>query len=228
MWTKVLKVIALVAVCGCCQGCHKPSAPPSPANQTPLTSDDHPMERGVAQPLSAADRPDWTSPESEEELLGPAYQFSGFEIRPPASFRFIKHSPETHSYLWVGPIREDETYAQLTIVAAEIPSAQTNISHSEILRDVIAGIKRHREDWFETEPETGKVNGITTMRTSFHGVVAAGARKGLVGRTMHGIGYLAVHGNQSIFILCQDVEPEQAESLKVGMAAALSFRLAPE
>jgi hypothetical protein len=44
---------------------------------------------------------------------------------------------------------------------------------------------------------------------------------------MFGTVYVGVHNRQAIQIICQDVGPDHAESLKLGNAAALSFRLKP-
>lgn len=175
----------------------------------------------------AAELPEWSLAGAAAASLGDPYSMTKFEIRPPANFRFIKYSPETKTYIWVGPVRADETYPQLMVIVTPLSAQESNNSLTTSLQGVLGAIQKLRESWTSTPIEQGKINGVPFVRCSWNGVVAGGARAGLVGRKMHGVVYLAVHENSAIQIMCQDVEPDHAEGIKLGGISALSFRVVP-
>jgi hypothetical protein len=149
-----------------------------------------------------------------------------FEIRPPTHFRFINHDEATNTYYWVGPVRADETYAQLFVIITDLSDQEIKSSLEKLFEDPIDAIRRRRDNWKDSGVERGHINDHPFVRTSWTGTVTATARKGLAGRTMHGVAYLGVFGKRGVLIQYQDVAPDHAESLKLGEAAASTFRRA--
>jgi hypothetical protein len=183
---------------------------------------------GEDVPQASVDElPEWSLTESDSASLGAPYKTSQWEIRPPADFRFIKYVAESKMYYWVGPVRADETYPQLIVTIAPLSGQEANAPLTTLMKGALGSIQQIREDWSETQVEQGKIDGLPFARSSWSGVATGTAREGLTGRTMHGIVYLAVHENQMIQIICQDVAPDHAEWLKQGGAAALTFRVLP-
>lgn len=178
---------------------------------------------------SAADpeldkQPKWSLSASNAEQNNQPFQIKDFEIRPPSQFRHIKQDNEPQVHYWVGPIRKDETYAQLFTIISDLTAEDAKIPLEKQFEGVVLAIKQRREKWSSIEIERGQINGHPFVRTSWTGIVAPGARKGLVGRTMHGVAYMGIFGNQAVQIQYQDVAPDHAESLKLGETAASTFQ----
>ena len=180
----------------------------------------------AAMPVLFADNPDWTvKPEDATEPLDDTFELPGFEFNPPQDFRSKElKGVKEHTYFWHGPVREDETYAHLMVILVTLPEHQSKLGLQEMLNQTTAPIKARRDDWQQTKPELGEVNGLSFIRTRWSGIVKDFAREGLAGREMHGFVYMARHGRTAIQILCHDVSPGHAETLKAGEAAALTFR----
>jgi hypothetical protein len=199
----------------CLFGCARESAvPPAPASENP--------NHGVTDQL-----PEWSLAESNSASLGAPFKMSQFEIRPPANFRFIKYLAESKTYYWVGPVRKDETYAQLMVTITALSDDEANASLKSMLDNVVGSIQKRRENWTDTPAEHGTINGLPFVRSSWSGVATGVAREGLSGRMMHGVVYLTVRDKQAISIMCQDVAPDHVESIKLGGWTALTFRAAP-
>lgn len=201
-------------------GCER-QQPAAPANEG------LPPAASNAQALNASSEPlpDWSNTESDAKTLAEPFEMAPYEIRPPADFRFIKHLAAANTYYWIGPVREDETYAQFSVTITEV-EPKTYDSLDNALEAVLASIRQRREGWSNAPPEHGKINGVAFIRTSWDGVASSAARKGLAGREMHGIVYLAIQDRRAIQIMCQDVAPGHVETLQRGKSAALTFRVA--
>ena len=213
---KPIALIAQLIATGLCLfGCNRQSASPSAATSEQARND------------SGAELPEWSLVKSDSTSLGAPFRMSQFEIRPPANFRFVKHIAELNTYYWVGPVRKDETYPQFMIIVTCLPTDKAKTPLADLLQEVMGSIKKRRQDWSDTAAEQGKINGLRFIRSSWRGVATNAAHEGLSGREMHGIVYLAVHDNQAIQIMCQDVVPDHAESLKQGKSAVMTFRVAP-
>lgn len=223
---KLTFLILPVIVFTCLSGCDRQSATQATSNGKQTTTQIH--DREQAEQLISDELPDWSLAVAEADSLGAFYKMSSFEFRPPADFRFIKYIPESKTYYWVGPIRTDETYPQLMVSISELPASDANSSLSTLLSDVMVAIKQRRTNWIETPAQQGKINELSFVRCSWSGEASTAARAGLSGRMMHGIVYVAVHNNQAIQIMCQDVAPDHVEPLKLAGFAALTFRVAPE
>lgn len=223
--TNRIIVLALPVLVGLCLfGCNRQSAPPSvQSGQQTAAAPTRTGEQG--RHASSGELPECSLAETDSGSLGSLYKMSSFEIRPPASFRFIKYSPKSKTYYWVGPVRTDETYPQFWVTITALSARDANASLAKSLSDIMGTVKRRRTDWSETPAEQGKIDGLPFIRSSWSGVASSAAREGLSGRTMHGIVYLTVHDNQAVFIMCQDVAPDHAEWLKLGGSAALTFRV---
>ncbi len=219
-----ITLVALPLFVGLClSGCNRQSAPPpTPSGAQSAAGPASTGERDRHAPSN--ELPDWSLTESDSTSLASPYKMSPFEIRPPTSFRFIKYITESKMYYWVGPVRKDETYPQFMVTIIGLSARDANSPLENLLKDVLGGIQQHRQEWSATPAEHGKINGLPFVRSSWSGVATSAARKGLSGRTMHGIVYLTVHENQAVQIMCQDVAPDHAEWLKQGGSAALTFR----
>lgn len=218
--------VALPLACGMSLfGCSTQSVPPAASSPPPTAS--VPTHTGEHdRDVSKDQLPDWSLSESDSNSLGSPYNVSPFEIRPPATFRFIKYVAEAKTHYWVGPVRADKTYPQLMVTITALSARDTNAPLANLLKDVLSGIQKHRQEWSATPAEHGKINGLSFVRSSWSGVATSAARDGLSGRAMHGVVYLSVYDNQAVQIMCQDVAPDHAEWLKQGSTAAMSFRVA--
>src|SRR5262249_20216013 len=130
-------------------GCNRQPGPPSTRSErqdgaTPTRTDE---QNGLA---SNDEVRDWSLSEADSGSLGAPYKMSSFEIRPPASFRFIQHATEAKTYYWVGPIRADETYPQLIVLITELPAREARFPLKTLLSDSLEGIRGRRTDWSET------------------------------------------------------------------------------
>ncbi|MBN1909786.1 MAG: hypothetical protein JW818_08605 [Pirellulales bacterium] len=220
--------MALLAVLGglCLGGCNESSnAPKPPSNKqaaaAPTKNDE--ADRDNHQ-IVFSER---SLTEADLQSLGEPYRMSRFEIRPPAKFRFIKYVPKTKSYLWVGPVRTNGTYAQFFVTIIDTPAHENNASLAKALNAVLGALKRDRTTWSQTPVEHGEVNGLPCVRCSCGGIVSNAAPAGLAGQERHGVIYLMARGNQSVQILFQDVAPDHAEWLKQASSAALTLRALP-
>jgi hypothetical protein len=176
---------------------------------------------------SASELPEWSLAKSDSTSFAPPVKVSRFEFRPPSSFQLVKNLGQGTGFIWASPVRKDETYAHLMVVVAELTGEDAKTSLEDNLREVMETIKRRRSDWSETAAEQGKINGLRFIRSSWSGVPTDDKRKSFAGRKMHGIVYLTIQNDVGIQIMCQDVEPDHAESLKQAAAAAMTFRAAP-
>lgn len=218
----------LLLGCLCLFGCTKQSPlPQAPSGPQSATAPNPPRE--PVRVTRSEELPDWSLGESDSESLDSPYKMSQFEIRPPASFRFIKSldEPKSHStaYYWIGQIREDETYPQFIVTITGL-SSHSNAPLANVFQEVLGAIQRRRQEWSATPVEFGTINGLAFARSSWSGVATDAAREGLAGRTMHGVLYVTVRDDQAVQIMCQDVGPDYGEWLKQGEAGALSFRVA--
>ncbi len=174
---------------------------------------------------SAVGPSDWHPDRGDLERLASPFELPGFEIRPPDGFRLIKSDlVPGGTTLWTGPFRDDETYAHFMVIITTLSEKHSKRPLEVLLKEVMAPIQQRRQKWTKTAPERGRVNGLTFVRARWRGVATSVARKGLSGRQMHGFVYLAVDGQKAIQIMCQDVEPDHAESLRTCEAAALTIR----
>ncbi len=220
-------ILALPVLVGLCLlGCNPQSAPSSvPGGLPTVPAPARAGEQG--RQANSSELPDWSLAAADLSLLGSTYKMPPFEIRPPASFRFIKYIPESKTYYWVGQVRPDETYPQFMVTITELSAGDANASLAKSLGEIMGAVKQRRTEWSETPAELGKINGHQFIRSSWSGVASNAARSGLTGRKMHGNVYLTVYDNQAVQIMCQDVAPDHAEWLKLGGFAALTFRVAP-
>lgn len=206
----------------CIVGCGQRSPPAKIAPNSPPTKALSNTPSAKAMPSTIAE---WVLDETDAKSLGSSVQISGFEIRPPASFRYVKYEKQP-SHIWAGPIRSDETYALLMVLVLDLSDQESKLSLDQQFEKVTGAFKSQHKNWSMEKVEHGTINGIHFVRTSWSGMATSAARKGLAGREMHGIAYLSTDGKRSIQIMCQDVAPNHAESLRVGQLAALSIRRA--
>lgn len=154
-------------------GCERQQAVPTANQELPS-----PVGSEIAIQDPSEDVPVWSLAESATQSLAEPFTMSQFEIRPPSDFRFIKHLAETNTYYWIGPVREDETYAQLFVVITQIPEQKAYDSLDAGINDVLVGVRQRRDDWSNTPTEQGKINGYLFARTSWEGATNSAARKG--------------------------------------------------
>ena len=220
-------VVLLAVLCGLFQsGCGRNSnAPKAPRNKQAAASPNKDDEADRDNPPIVFSEQSLT--EADLQALGEPYRMSRFEIRPPATFRFIKYNPKTKSYIWVGPVRANGTYAQFFINIIDTPIPETSDTLAQALGVVLGALKRDWETWSQTPVEHGEVNGLPCVRCSCGGIVPSDLPAGLAGQERRGVIYLMASGNQSVQILFQDVVPDHAEWLKQANSAALTLRALP-
>ncbi|MEZ5941588.1 MAG: hypothetical protein R3C18_09365 [Planctomycetaceae bacterium] len=228
-WLKVLVWAApIVVVLGCDPSPQRPVADRSD-NESSDSANELPVNRSEVDESSRL--PLWKPDESDlTELDGP-YDFGDYEFRPPRAFKLLRSNHREMGMrmdIWMGKIREDETYAQLLVMISEPSIQNTKFSLKKTLRATVDQVRMRRSDWTEEEFEEGQVNGISFVRTSWSGVATDAAREGLAGRKMHGVVYLAIHNERVISIMCQDVAPDHATSLEFGHLAAKTFAARPQ
>lgn len=202
----------------------EPSDPSSPSSGRPTPT----APPGKSAGPAVGGLPDWSLSGSRANSLGAPFRVGLFEIRPPATFRFVKHEaeaePRSDMYFWSGPTRADDSWTGF--VVGITPLSDPRISLDSLLKDVMDGLRNRKTNWSETRPERGTINGVTFARCSWSGVAAEAAGPGLAGRLMHGVAYTGVRGDQVIVIMCQDATAEYAQWLKQGELAAFSVRIA--
>lgn len=184
--------LAVISLAGCTFQ-SAPNAPPvsSEPKDTEETIRTNSASEAVMQNIPL---PDWSLRERDSSILGAMHSIPPFEIRLPASFRFIKSIENTEtrrvSHYWVGPIRNDETYAQFIVTFVDLSARDSKAPLLNLFDAVLTGIEARRQEWSATAPEQGIINGLPFVRCSWSGVVSSAAREGLAGRTMHGILYV--------------------------------------
>lgn len=231
--TTVALTLALVSVLNL-PGCDTQSpAPPlqhdAPAPTASVASTDESVEPVADFAFSSNEElPVWSVAEADLSTLAAPFEMSPFEIRPPVDFRFIRYVAEANSYYWIGPVRDDETYAQLIVMFTDLAEDDADKPLAVLLQQTLSSIRERRSNWLQTAIEEGRVNGMPFARATWSGVVTSAAREGLSGRTMHGVVYLTVHERTTIQVMCQDVGPGHADSLRLGELAALTFQVLKE
>jgi hypothetical protein len=166
----------------------------------------------------------WSLESSESDALAAPYKMEEFEIRPPKTFRFITHDTKSQSYYWVGPVRDDETYGQLIVIITELSEEQAKLPLESLFGDSITAIKRKHDECSNSEVQRGAINGHAFVRATWKGTANSTARKGLVGRELHGVIYFGLYGKRAVQIMCQDVAPAHDASLRAGELAASTLR----
>jgi hypothetical protein len=163
--------------------------------------------------------PNW---QPDQQLLNEldAYEdFEGYQIRPPKGYESgDKPSPKDNAraLAWTGTPRSDGSQPKVTVILQSSPIKE--FSDEELLDAILDITKKDKEYWQQTPAETGRVNDITFVKSSWQGQDTQTKSK------MHGIVYVARDGSTIIHLRAYDIEPYHTEALKIGNDSLLTFR----
>jgi hypothetical protein len=119
---------------------------------------------------------------------------------------------------WGGSVRPDGTAPMFQLVLVSPPPGQRPPGVDQFLTSMLDGVRRRRQNWSQSPPEWGTINGLAFLRIRWSGTEPSKGWK------MHGVMYAAFDGRAFIQLHTQDIEPHHEQALKIGEAATLTFR----
>jgi hypothetical protein len=164
--------------------------------------------------------PVWEPEAALLKELGTITEVHGYLVRPPKGHRKIISGggpPGAKVVSW-SLRRADGSSPAFQIMVGSPPPGERLPGLEEFLEVMLDGVRKRRQDWSQAEQERGTINGLTFLRTRWS---ATELNKG---RKMHGVMYVAIDGRTFIELHAQDIEPYQEETVKIGEAAALTFK----
>jgi hypothetical protein len=168
-----------------------------------------------------ASLPQWQPDGAFIGELGDAAEINGYFVRPPKGYQETTPAggpPGTKLVAWSGTPRSDGTAPMFQVMVGAPPAGERLPGLDELLTKMLDGVKRRRQNWSQSAPERGTINGLTFLRTRWSGTEPNQGWK------MHGVMYVAIDGGSFIQLHTQDVEPHHEQALKRSEAAANTFK----
>ncbi|HYV35329.1 MAG TPA: hypothetical protein VE988_06470 [Gemmataceae bacterium] len=184
-------------------------------------------DKGSNQPLAKSEQTSqsksstWLPDAVLAKQLGNETNVEGYQLRPPKGyFAGQSSTPFEGAKLlpWAGDLRPDNTVPGLLVMILKPPPNIPKRSLEQFHAEMLKGIENRRKSWSPSAIEQGQINGLTFVRTYWSGTDSTSGKK------MHGFKYSAIDGEIYIDLGCQDVDPHHREALKLGEAAALTFK----
>jgi hypothetical protein len=172
-------------------------------------------------PYGNASQQDWHPDDALLGELAEAKEVNGYLVRPPKGYPKTYPAggpPGAKLVLWGGTRRPDGTAPMFQVMVGSPPARERLPDLDEFLNTMLDGVKQRRQNWSQSTPERGTVNSLTFLRTRWSGTETNKGWK------LHGVMYVAIDGKTFIQLHCQDVEPHHEQALKIGEAAALTFK----
>jgi hypothetical protein len=153
--------------------------------------------------------------------LGDAIEINGYLLRPPRGYQETT-SKDVPTWVkmvaWRGTTRSDGTAPAFAVAVGVPPAGERVPDLDELLTVSLDAVKRRKENWSESTPDEGTINGLVFLRARWSGTVPDTDRK------LHGAIYVALDGRTVIQLGTQDAEPHHEQELKLWEAAARTFK----
>lgn len=176
------------------------------------------------QPAFAAETPVWSPPEEDLPKLAETVTEEFFTVRPPAEYERQENKGPNGSKLvaWVSPPRADDSRGYLMAVQQPLPPEELNRYRLEIQLDkMLAGIAARRDNWKQSRPQRGTLNGQVFVRAYWEGTEKS-TRK-----PMTGFYYLTHYKEGLLGFSGQDFIENSKTDLRLAESAALTAKLTP-
>jgi hypothetical protein len=217
-------VFALLA-----SGCNRsttgePSAPSQPAASAPSRPLPPPPPPPPAPTLATL--PVWTPDPAFLDQLEPYQDIEGYQIRLPKGFESKGPAnipfPGAREFGWVGASRTDGTkptfYVEVITSPPERAAEARDMALGQFITAILPSQDMRGPDWQQGPLESGQINGLTFLRTSFQTTVPGTAVK------IRAVGYVANDSSTLIAVRASDADAYQEQSLRLGAAAIMTFR----
>lgn len=168
--------------------------------------------------------PRWSPVEASLEQLAEETQHGRVSIRAPSGYArpANENAPST---IWSGPVRDDQTQANFSIIVAKLAPELEKLSLDELLTSSLSSVARRRDRFRLGKIEHGAVAGRRFARVRWTGVSKPTTRPEYSGRAMRGFVYGTIADGEFIFFMSQDLESHARDSLTVAEASALTARI---
>ena len=174
--------------------------------------------------------PVWTADEKLLKSLTATNAIPGYALSVPTGYQAVQAKQQMGSstataYGWKGTPRANGVAPSLLVVVVAVPKEETDPTADNALNSLLGSLRRRsHDDWTQTPPEHGLVNGIPFARALWKATVDRPQGPLL----LHGLAYAAVDGSTALFCSSQDSEPDYKESLALAEASVLTLHKAPD
>jgi hypothetical protein len=149
-------------------------------------------------------------------------EVAGYLVRPPKDYPRVNIPAAAlpagaRFFAWVGSKRTDGSAPAFGVNITTLPPGR-NVLHEKEFNVYLKGFKQRYVNWTQSPTRKVKINNLKFLGTRWS---ATDAKKGW---KLHGVLYVAIEGSTLIELMSQDVVPHHEEALKIGEAAASSFR----
>ena len=206
-----MKSLTMLLLCSLVLGCSAPAEPESNAKAEPESNAKNDQEPSSSLAEFKADSKEFTQ-------LGEAVQVGGYTISPPKGF--VRREPNAPSGVkvvaWTGATRADGSTPMIQLMILTLPASEQIPKLDQAIAKMIAGVKRRRTNWTESDASYGMIGDIKFAKKTWS------AKDQNSGTSMDGIMYVGIDGRSLIQLYTQDLESHK-DSLKRGEASLLSF-----
>jgi hypothetical protein len=174
--------------------------------------------------------PVWKPLPAEVGNLAAPASILTYTVRPPAGYTLLQRNLGTfRAWAWKGVPHPDGSAPVFVVLVGTMPAslgpapdpsdrnALAQFFHMNMLT-----LQRTRQNWFNTAPQYGTVNGHVFARCYWKGVYTNDKGAQL---SNHGFDYVAIDGRKIITVRAEDIEPYNTEDLAVAEAAAMTFSI---
>ncbi|MEM6280035.1 MAG: hypothetical protein AAF733_11185 [Verrucomicrobiota bacterium] len=155
-----------------------------------------------------------------EKQLGPSTRFAGYSISPPRGYVQVlpPEAPAATQFAgWVGTRRTDGSTPMIQVTVFTPPAqGETPELTENIVRMLLAGVKRRRTNWTETETVYGTIGGIPFAQKKWKGKDKA------TGTEMRGTMFIGLDGAKIIQLHTQDLVAHP-EAIQLGESSLMTF-----
>jgi len=174
---------------------------------------------------AGADAAQWKPDADLLAQLQPETQFGAFRMRLPAGYTVEEHdmpTPQQHlaGYLATGPKRAEGSFPVIFVfVGVAAPGFSTRSADGMVEGNPVINEK---PGLVKSSLEDGETNGLQMVRQYYKYPARPGSS-----RLFHGFHYATTDGQTDALVGAMDIEPDNAATLPLAEAAALTLHRAP-
>ena len=170
--------------------------------------------------------PRWSPVETSLEQLDKETQHGRVGIRAPREYTRAADGDAAATF-WTGPVRDDMTQANFSIIVTKLTPELAKLSLDEMLTSSLSGVAKRRDRFRLGAIEHGAIAGRRFARVRWTGVSKPTTRAEYSGRPMRGFVYGTIADGEFILFMSQDLESHASGALKVAEASVLTARIKP-
>jgi hypothetical protein len=170
--------------------------------------------------------PRWSPVETSLEQLDKETQHGRVGIRAPRGYARPAEGDAAATF-WSGPVRDDMTQANFSIIVTKLTPELAKLSLDEMLTSSLSGVAKRRDRFRLGTIEHGEIAEKRFARVRWTGVSKPTTRPEYSGRAMRGFVYGTIADGEFILFMSQDLESHARDALQAAEASVLTARIKP-